>query len=251
MRVGKPELWNLGRYRFAFPERRGTDRQLMFVSCMEEAHVNVDAGAIPRGARGDAARVLGQRWLTEYGDVLWRFCLARTRSVPIAEEMVQETLLAALKNAGTFAGGSSEQTWLLGIAANKIADHFRKRAREGSRIVRTKDGHERGCACGACAGEFASDGRWAQIEPAWNFEEQVQRGAMLAHLRGCLDELPPAQAKLVWLRELKGVPSDEVCKALGISATNMWTRMHRARAALRACLGRKLRDGQAREDGGT
>ncbi|HLP84743.1 MAG TPA: sigma-70 family RNA polymerase sigma factor [Phycisphaerales bacterium] len=222
----------------------------MFVGCMEDARVNVVAGAMPREGREDAARVMGQRWLTEYGDVLWRFCLARTRSVQVAEEMVQETLLAAMKNAGTFAGESSEQTWLLGIAANKIADFFRKQAREGARVASAKDGHGRGCACGGCAGEFASDGRWARIEPAWSMEEQAERSAMLSHLRGCLDELPPAQAKLVWLRELKGVPSDEVCKALGISATNMWTRMHRARAALRACLGRKLRSAHASEDGG-
>jgi len=222
----------------------------MFVGCMEDAHTSVDVGAMPRKGQEDAARALAQRWLTEYGDVLWRFCLARTRSVQVAEEMVQESLLAAMKNAGTFAGESSEQTWLLGIAANKIADYFRKRAREGEHVRRPTDGHGRGCACGTCVGEFASDGRWARVEPGWTLEEETERSAMLAHLRVCLDQLPPAQAKLVWLRELKGVPSDEVCKVLGISATNMWTRMHRARAALRACLGRKLRDAAAGEDGG-
>ena len=71
-----------------------------------------------------------QGWLDLHGDYLYRFALLRTREASIAEEMVQETFLAALQARGRFAGQSTERSWLVGILKHKIVDHFRKVARE-------------------------------------------------------------------------------------------------------------------------
>lgn len=188
-----------------------------------------------------------ERWLAEHGDVLWRFALGRTRSREAAEEVVQETVLAAMQAHGTFAGGSSERTWLLGIAAHKIADHFRavrRRAMEsdpGSTQPRHDDKaefHEM----------FTAKGMWAKQPGAWGLDagSTTENSEMLAGLRRCIEALPPSQAEAVILRDLLDVPGGEVCKVMGISPTNLWSRMHRARAALRICVEKAM--GMSKED---
>lgn len=57
------------------------------------------------------------------------------RNKDIAEDIVQETFLAALKSAKGFKGRSSAYTWLCSIAYHKIADHYRRQARERKRMV--------------------------------------------------------------------------------------------------------------------
>jgi RNA polymerase sigma-70 factor (ECF subfamily) len=181
--------------------------------------------------------------MREHADVLWRFCKSRTGSADLSEEVVQETLLAAMRGHASFAGRSSERTWLLSIASNKIADHFRKAARRGERSGLD----ETGCADGACGATpieslFDDAGRWKVVPGAWVLapEGTSERSAQIGALRACLDGLPPEQSEPVWLRELLGVPPEQVCKELGLTATNLWTRLHRARHALRQCLERSL-----------
>jgi RNA polymerase sigma-70 factor (ECF subfamily) len=65
-------------------------------------------------------------WVDQYGDALFRFAFFRTRDRVIAEDLVQETFLAALQSKERFKGQSSEKTWLFSILKHKIIDHFRK-----------------------------------------------------------------------------------------------------------------------------
>src|SRR5713226_5695894 len=73
-----------------------------------------------------------ERWVDDHGDYLLKYALMRLRDMTKAEDMVQETFLAALKGAKSFAGKSAEKTWLVGIMKNKISDYFRKATRETS-----------------------------------------------------------------------------------------------------------------------
>ena len=73
-----------------------------------------------------------ERWVEEHGDYLFKYALVRMRDAARAEDLVQETFLAALKGGKQFAGRSAEKTWLIGIMKNKIADYFRKASRETS-----------------------------------------------------------------------------------------------------------------------
>jgi RNA polymerase sigma-70 factor (ECF subfamily) len=73
-----------------------------------------------------------ERWVEDYGDYLFKFALVRLRDPAKAEDMVQETFLAALKGGDKFAGRSAEKSWLVGILKNKVCDHFRKASRETS-----------------------------------------------------------------------------------------------------------------------
>ena len=71
-----------------------------------------------------------ERWVDEHGDCLYRYALTRVRKEEIAEDLVQETLLVAVRTHERFAGRSTERSWLVGILKNKICDHFRKLGRE-------------------------------------------------------------------------------------------------------------------------
>lgn len=188
-------------------------------------------GSTAKAARNAAAN----RWIEEHGDALWRFALSRTRSADTAEEIVQETLLAALESLNSYVGDSSERTWLLAIAAHKIADHFRRAARAAHQESPPDDAP---CACEKCRAMFARSGKWARIPEAWpaELEASIDRATQIEALRKCIEQLPPGQRELVWMRDLLDVPTDEICKQSGITPTNMWTRLHRARAALRACM---------------
>jgi len=71
-----------------------------------------------------------ERWAEEYGDALFGFAAARVRDRAVAQDLVQETFLAALRTSASFAGRSSERAWLFGILRNKLADHYRLQNRE-------------------------------------------------------------------------------------------------------------------------
>ena len=71
-------------------------------------------------------------WVDKYGDFLYRYALLRIKDPATAEDLVQETFLAALKARRAFKGRSSARTWLIAILKHKIVDHIRKRVREQS-----------------------------------------------------------------------------------------------------------------------
>jgi Sigma-70 region 2 len=72
------------------------------------------------------------RWVDDHGECLYRYALVRVRKPEVAEDLVQETFLAAVRGFEKFGGRSSERSWLVGILKNKIVDHFRKVGQETS-----------------------------------------------------------------------------------------------------------------------
>jgi RNA polymerase sigma-70 factor (ECF subfamily) len=171
-------------------------------------------------------------WVDSYGDALFRFALTRVRKTEVAEDLVQETFLAALKESSPFASGSAQLTWLTGILRHKIADYFRKKARESSFTDLE-----------FCEGEFSEKfhrGFWNHdLGPKdWgqNPEAALESGEFLQTLDHCLHKLPERVAAVFSLREIDETPGTEVCATLGISESNLWTMLHRARMALRECL---------------
>ncbi len=201
-----------------------------------------DSAADRTTASSDAASARASaaaRWFADHGDLLWRFALARTRSRDVAEEIVQETLLAAIENMGSLREGSSERAWLLSIAAHKIADHFRRARRTASLDqVREPD-----TASGpGITGIFTASGFWTRRIAPWGQRENDpgETAELLAALRTCLDSISPSLAEVIWLRDLLEVPGDEVCKVMSLTPTNLWTRTHRARSALRLCVERAI-----------
>jgi hypothetical protein len=90
-----------------------------------------DSGAAST-VRGPSCSVDPDSWVDRHGDCLYRYALMRVRRPEVAEDLVQETLFAAVRTYANFRGTSSERSWLWGILKNKICDHFRKLAQEVS-----------------------------------------------------------------------------------------------------------------------
>lgn len=171
-------------------------------------------------------------WVGKYGDALYRYALIRLQNTALAEDLVQETFLAALKARHRFAGQSTERTWLIGILKHKMVDHLRrqKNVRESKDIDTEGDRLQ--------AELFDRAGHWVTALPAWgNPDESLEKTRFWQAFRACVANLPSHLSDLFILREINGLPGEEVCKVLEISTTNnMWVMLSRARMRLRRCL---------------
>ena len=172
-----------------------------------------------------------EHWVDLHGDALFRFALLRVGGREIAEELVQETFLAALRSRESFGGRSSERTWLIGILKRKIVDHFRKLHREHI----TVEGDERAAEIGDF---FTPKGSWKSPPGPWKtvLESAEERREFWTAFGNCLLTLPRRLADAFCLRELGGLEVEEVCQVLNVSPTNLWVQLYRARMLLRRCL---------------
>lgn len=175
------------------------------------------------------------REIAEHRRYLHRYAIAHLREADAADEVVQETLLAAVEAQASFKGQSSLRTWLTAILKHKIIDARRRITRNP--VV----------DLGADASEeefdslyFDESGAWRTPPSAWsNPEQSFENRRFWEALDECLDGLPPATARAFYLREINGLETEAICKELSISASNCWVMLHRARASLRECLARR------------
>jgi len=176
-----------------------------------------------------------ERWVSEHGDALYHYALSRVRDAVVAEDLVQEALLAALKGKDRYQGRSTERTWLVGILKNKVLDHFRAEKRVSNFTdleffaEEEAESFERGVSlphwlATSAPGEWEGAGAELDRVEFWGVFER------------CTGRMPERIACAFVLREVDGLPSDEICATLGISASNLWVMLHRARMALRLCL---------------
>lgn len=175
-------------------------------------------------------------WVDRYGDYLFAFAFSRVRCEMRAEEIVQETLLAALASRDSFAGESSEKTWLTGILKHKIIDHFRQNRRAVDLTAEE---------AGLASYEYLfADETWknhwtAETMPVeWKTtpEQALETDEFGAVLKNCLGELPERIASAFTLHEMDGFQAAEICEILQVSKDNYRVMLHRARTHLRRCL---------------
>jgi len=179
-----------------------------------------------------------EQWVDDYGDYLYRCALVRVREPELAHDLVQETFLAALKAHDSFAGRSSERTWLVGILKHKIVDHFRRSHREHV-VEDVEDLQDPNDDMFVWRHWFIErPGRWEGVPL-----DSVENHEFWSVLRSCVDDLPPSLAQTFVLRDVDEMGTEEICKRLAITPTNLWVRLHRARARLRRCLELKWLDG--------
>lgn len=183
----------------------------------------------------ESVRLDPERWVTEHGDALFHYALSRVRDPAVAEDLVQEALLSALKGHERYEGRSTERTWLVGILKNKVLDHFRLARRE-SRFTDLEFFAE------AEEGSFESGAflpHWLPASAPGEWEgggAELDRVEFWGVFQRCTGRLPERIACAFVLREVDGLSTDEICTTLGISAANLWVMLHRARMALRLCL---------------
>lgn len=168
-------------------------------------------------------------WLQTHGDVLWRYAMGRLHDPDLAEELIQEALVAAIEARPRFRAECSDRTWLLSILRRKMIDHLRKRGRR----ARTET------PMPVLAEMYTRRGRW-RFDPGPGPRAEVAASAeFLEDLERCLSALPAGLAEVFMMREFRGAASEAICAAAQITLDNLWVRLHRARVLLRRCMSRR------------
>lgn len=166
-------------------------------------------------------------------DYLLKFARLQLRNDAWAEDAVSETVLAALAKPQSFGNRSQLKTWLVGILKHKVVDALRHHHREVSGLDSTED--ERAEPLDAIA--FKVDGHFAEQPADWgNPEQHTSSQQFFEILEACASKLPASQGRLFLMREWLELSSEEICKELQLTPTNLYVQLHRARLRLRECL---------------
>ena len=168
-------------------------------------------------------------WVEEYTSGLFSWALHKTSDEELARDLVQDTFMAAAEKLASFRGDSSPKTFLFSILNNKIVDHYRKKI---NKPVNMEEQH--------LSSFFTESGDWREEKKPreWNEDE----GSLLddenfhSVLNDCLGNLPEKWNTCVTSKYLMEKKAEEICQDLGITTTNYWQMMHRAKLQLRECI---------------
>src|SRR5690554_5339810 len=170
-------------------------------------------------------------WVDLYGNYLYNYAISRVYNQEIAEDLVQETFLSAVKAIERFEGRSTIKTWLTSILKRKIIDHYRKNARNKEDAVLDNDQFFQ--TEGILKGHWEDD----QLPANWGDNKGLSESAeFYTVLKECLSHLPPKMAATFTMKEIEEYSTEETCKELEISPTNLWVMIHRAKLRLRKCI---------------
>ena len=163
---------------------------------------------------------------------LMRYARLQLRNEAWAEDAVSETLLAALEKPEAFQGRAQPKTWLIGILKHKLVDQVRRHARECS--LTPEDDTD-----GAAFEDhlFSETGHFRDTPADWGDPQAVcNQSQFIKVLDACVEKLPNQLGRVFLMREWLELETDEICKELAITPTNLWVMLHRARLRLRECL---------------
>ncbi|WP_347922654.1 sigma-70 family RNA polymerase sigma factor [Pontimicrobium sp. SW4] len=169
-------------------------------------------------------------WIDLYSDYLFNYTITRVRDRETAQDLVQETFFAGLKSMKNFKGEASERTWLISILKRKIIDHYRKiNSNKGKAEVRMNLNFD---------GE--NEGDWIEQRVADPYDKTAENNLENTELglaiHNCISKLPTKQAEVFKMKTLLGYETETICNELGITASNLWVIIHRARTALASCM---------------
>ncbi len=172
-----------------------------------------------------------ERWVESYGDYLFRYALMRLRDKGAAEDAVQETFLAALRNLHQFDGRVEVKYWLRGILKNKIVDSIRKSVRRQE--LQKEEVRD-------IVGKllFKTSGVPETRAAPWGFDpdEAFAQEEFWAAFENCLASLREPLRSAFQLKMLDEWSTEDICKELDITDNYLWVMLHRARAQLKSCL---------------
>jgi len=172
-----------------------------------------------------------EKWINDYGDFLYNYALSRMFSREEAEDLIQETFLAAFKSIDKFQGQSTERTWLVSILKRKIVDYYRKKGRSKEQLSDTDS-------------PFIRDkfmyGRWKEgSEPhEWDISDSTisDNEEFIDIIKKCISALPDKWKSVFSLKHIEEAPNSEICDDLEISESNIWVILHRSRLQIRQCV---------------
>lgn len=170
------------------------------------------------------------KWIDTYADYLYNYAVARVNNNDIAKDLVQETFFAGLKSAKNFQGKSTERTWLVSILKRKIIDYYRKiNSKKGQAEVRMNF-YDNG----------DNEGNWIEerVPQSWNNEAEktIENNELKSQLDLCIEALPEKYGMVFKMKTIQEFETEEICKELNITPSNLWVIIHRARTQLRNCM---------------
>lgn len=186
----------------------------------------------------NAAPLEPSEWLDAYGDYLYRYAMSRLRDTNAAEEVVQETFLNGIRKIAQYSGEGSQRGWLLTILKRKIVDHARQRARfdRDGTVGTDHDPTEE---------LFDKRGHWKRGVAAWmnGPVDAIESSELWEIVEDCLTHLPKGQSSVFTLSVIEELDSEQICRELEITPSNLWVRLHRARIGLANCVGARWGQG--------
>lgn len=142
----------------------------------------------------------------------------------IADEIVQEAWLSALKALPKFEGRSSLKSWLIRIVANEAKTRRRKENRSVS-LEAIQD-------TWATDPRFNENSYWKNPSSQWHADTPEDL-LSAEELKNCIEKnmqvLPEKQLSALKLRDANGLSMDELCNILDVSPSNVRVLLHRAR----------------------
>ena len=170
------------------------------------------------------------KWIDLYADYLFNFTISRVNDKDIAQDLVQDTFLAGLKSMKNFKGEASERTWLISILKRKIIDHYRKiNSKKGKAEVRM-----------TYNSDSETEGDWLEERVADPYdrtaEDTIENNELSDAIFDCLNKLPEKQATVFKMKTIQGFDTEAICNDLGITPSNLWVIIHRARTAMAICM---------------
>lgn len=172
-------------------------------------------------------------WVERYGDALYNFAISRVFAAEVAEDLVQETFLSALKTYQNFRGESSEKTWLIAILKRKIVDHYRRKTRDNEDLTDFEPDS-------SFARNGDEKGHWLRPKLPRNWSTDLNtlmdNDEFVRVFEKCLAALPPKWASCFALKNIEEMDTEQICKELDITPSNYWVILHRARLRLRECI---------------
>ena len=174
-------------------------------------------------------------WVEKYSDIFYQYAIRRLNDAQAAEDVVQETFLAAIKSSVNFRGDSLESTWLNSILRKKTVDAIRKRERRRK---------AQPISNGAEVNDFSEDQVLEVIGASFSMSpsKAMSDAEFMNLVQTSLAGLPKNQADVFVLRELEQLEPEAICEMLDISRKNLWVRLYRARVALAKRISQRLAD---------
>ncbi|MCG9792237.1 sigma-70 family RNA polymerase sigma factor [Flavobacterium algicola] len=176
-----------------------------------------------------------ENWVNQFSDELYSWALYKTSSKETAEDLVQETFLAAFNKIQSFQGKSQPKTWLFAILNNKVVDYYRLSARttKNNFSLTEESGYE------LSDGLFNTTENWVEnkLNSIWEQEGELFDNADFNMIfQYCIDDLPKKWKLAITSKYLTDNKADIICKELEITSSNYWQIIHRSKLLLKKCL---------------
>lgn len=178
-------------------------------------------------------------WVEQYSDSMYSWAFYKTASKETAEDLVQDTFLAAFQSIEKFEGRSNPKTWLLAILNNKIADYHHKKFSRPT-ISEQRQSENTAYSLFDILFDNYGTGDWIKSQRPHDWpgepENLLDDAAFNKVLQLCMERLPAQWFSAVQLKYLEEKKGELICQELQIAPTNFWQILHRAKLQLKKCL---------------